>query len=177
MNSKFKDLKFKITFQFLYYTNCINLSIRFVYPSVWRKKIRSSKENLNFNVRNPGRKSKHTCFSKASAKVLLFFELTKYFCKKMQEKMHFLCKCLIISTLNFWLFLDIFGQIGHFGAFWVKRASYVRELKYIRNARTRAKRIFAVISALPRAGSLRNSVRTFVLTAIFLASKILLKRA
>ena len=57
----------------------------------------------------------------------------------MQEKMHFLCKCLIISTLNFWLFLDIFGQIGHFGVFWAKRASYVRELKYIRNARTRAK--------------------------------------
>ncbi len=53
--------------------------------------------------------------------------------------MHFLCKCLIISTLNFWLFWDIFGQIGHFGVFWAKRASYVRELKYIRNARTRAK--------------------------------------
>ena len=123
----------------MYYTNCINLSIRFVYPSVWRKKIRSSKENLNFNVRNPGRKSKHTCFSKASAKVLLFFELTKYFCKKMQEKMHFLCKCLIISTLIFWLFWDIFGQISHLGVFWAKRASYVRELKYIRNARTRAK--------------------------------------
>ena len=35
--------------------------------------------------------------------------------------MHFLCKCLIISTLNFWLFLDIFGQIGHFEVFWVKR--------------------------------------------------------
>ena len=32
--------------QFLYYTNCINLSIRFVYPSVWRKKIRSSKERI-----------------------------------------------------------------------------------------------------------------------------------
>ena len=68
--------------QFLYYTNCINLSICFVFPSVWRKKIRSSIENLNFNVRASGRKSKHTCFSKASAKVQLFFELTKYFCKK-----------------------------------------------------------------------------------------------
>ena len=108
-----------IFFQFLYYTNCINLSICFLW--VWRKKIRSSFENLNFNVRASGRKSKHTCFSKASAKVRLFFELTKYFCKKMQEKMHFLCKCLIISTLNFWLFLDIFGQIGHLGVFWAKR--------------------------------------------------------
>jgi hypothetical protein len=67
-------------FQFLYYTNCINLSIAFVYPSVWRKKIRSSKENLNFNVRNPGRKSKHTCFSKASAKVLQIFDMTKFYC-------------------------------------------------------------------------------------------------
>ena len=33
-------------FQFLYYTNCINLSICFL--SVWRKKIRSTLVNLNF---------------------------------------------------------------------------------------------------------------------------------
>ena len=78
-----------LSLSFLYYTNCINLSIRFVYPSVWRKKIRSSKENLNFNVRASGRKSKHTCFSKASAKVLLFFDMTKYFSKKMHPYMHF----------------------------------------------------------------------------------------
>ena len=106
-----------IFIQFLYYTNCINLSIRFVFPSVWRKKIRSSIENLNFNVRASGRKSKHTCFSKADAKVLLFFELTKYFAKKMQEKMHFLCNLLIISIYYFCPFLGIFGYICDFTLF------------------------------------------------------------
>lgn len=29
----------------------------------------------------------------------------------MQEKMHFLCKCLIISTFYFWTFLNILGNI------------------------------------------------------------------
>ena len=98
---------------FLYYTNCINLSIRFVYPSVWRKKIRSSKENLNFNVRASGRKSKHTCFSKASAKVQLFFDMTKYFCKKMHIKMHFLCNSLKINDFKnayFLTYLSLFGR-------------------------------------------------------------------
>ena len=105
---------------FLYYTNCINLSIRFVYPSVWRKKIRSTQVNLNFNVRASGRKSKHTCFSKASAKVQLFFELTKYFCKKMHLKMHFLCKCLIISSRIFAIIYVIFENkaiCGHLNSF------------------------------------------------------------
>ena len=32
----------------------------------------------------------HTSFSKAGAKVLLFFDMTKYFSKKMQKNMHFL---------------------------------------------------------------------------------------
>jgi len=67
-----------------YFSSCTTLIVSIFqllssFRSVWRKKIRSSKENLNFNVRASGRKSKHTCFSKASAKVLLFFELTKYF--------------------------------------------------------------------------------------------------
>ena len=54
--------------------------------------------------------------------------------------MHFLCKCLIISTLIFGLFLDIFGKILHFGVFGGSKCSNARELKYIRNARTRAKK-------------------------------------
>ena len=54
-------------------------------------------EDSDFNVRGSGRKSKHTCFSKASAKVLLFFELTKYFCKKNARKMHFLYNSLIFN--------------------------------------------------------------------------------
>ena len=58
-------------------TTLIVSIFQLLLPSVWRKKIRSSKENLNFNVRASGRKSKHTCFSKASAKVLLFCEPTK----------------------------------------------------------------------------------------------------
>ncbi len=37
-----------IFIQFLYYTNCINLSICFVYPSVWRKKIRTFMEDSEF---------------------------------------------------------------------------------------------------------------------------------
>ena len=84
---------------FLYYTNCINLSIASVYPSVWRKKIRSSKENLNFNVRTSGRKSKHVCFSKASAKVLLFYDLTKYSCKKNALFLIFFRKVLKMRVL------------------------------------------------------------------------------
>ena len=56
----------------------------------------------------------------------------------MQEKMHFLCKCLIISTLNFWLFLDIFGQIGHLGVFWAKRGFLRTRIKiYKERAHTR----------------------------------------
>ena len=109
-------------FQFLYYTNCINLSIASVFPSVWRKKIRSSKENLNFNVRASGRKSKLTCFSKASAKVLLFFELTKFYCKKNAKKMHFFHKLLIIRDLIFGHFLSIFGVFIKKAPFVVKEA-------------------------------------------------------
>ena len=51
----------------------------------------------------------HTSFSKAGAKVLLFFELTKYFCKKM----HFLCvffeKCLeVVKKWCFFLIIRIY---------------------------------------------------------------------
>ena len=67
--------------------------------------------NLNFNVRVSGRKSKLTCFSKASAKVQLFFELTKYFAKKMHLKMHFLCKSLIISGRIFDYFSVVFRKV------------------------------------------------------------------
>ena len=128
----------KNLFQFLYYTNCINLSIRFVYPSVWRKKIRSTWVNLNFNVRASGRKSKHTCFSKASAKVLLFFDMTKYFSKKMHLKMHFLRNCLIFSIYYFGLFLQ--STVIN-GAKMVEQA-FLREnaplyIYIIRNARVR----------------------------------------
>jgi len=38
-------------------------------------------------------------WAKADAKVLLFFELTKYFCKKNAKKMHFFHKALKTSEL------------------------------------------------------------------------------
>ena len=43
-------------------------------------------------------------WAKADAKVLLFFELTKYFCKKNARKMHFLCNRLKISKIHFAFF-------------------------------------------------------------------------
>ena len=49
--------------------------------------------------------------AKKRAKVLLFFELTKYFCKKMHLKMHFLYNLLIINGRIFSYFLTIFGRI------------------------------------------------------------------
>ena len=85
------------------FSSCTTLIVsifQMLLPSVWRKKIRSSKENLIFNVRASGRKSKHTCFSKASAKVQLFFELTKYFCKKNAKKYHFFRKVLKMRILQ-----------------------------------------------------------------------------
>ena len=126
------------SFQFLYYTNCINLSIALA-PSVWRKKIRSTLVNLNFNVRTSGRKSKHTCFSKASAKVLLFFDMTKYFCKKMHIKMHFLFNSLIISILYFCIFLPFFHILMLFPWFYVFGQTVITiYIIYLRNARARA---------------------------------------
>ena len=47
---------------------------------------------------------KDRCFSKAGAKVLLFFDMTKFFCKKMKKKCIFLCFCLIM-----WDFLRNFA--------------------------------------------------------------------
>ena len=108
---------------FLYYTNCINLSIRFVYPSVWRKKIRSSKENLNFNVRASGRKSKHTCFSKASAKVQQIFDMTKYFCKKNSKKCTFFVNSLIFNEIKITLFWGPFRGKGV--EYVVKQKNYI----------------------------------------------------
>ena len=94
--------------------------------------------NLNFNVRASGRKSKHTCFSKASAKVLLFFDMTKYFSKKMHLKMHFLRNCLIISIYYLGPFLQ--SRVIN-GAKMVEQA-FLREnaplyIYIIRNARVR----------------------------------------
>ncbi len=66
--------------------------------------------NLNFNVRASGRKSKHTCFSKASAKVQLFFELTKYFDKKNAKKCIIFRNSLIISGRIFLPFLVFYGS-------------------------------------------------------------------
>jgi len=48
-------------------------------------------------------------FPKAGAKLLLFFELTKYFRKKMQLKMHFVCNTLKINDRIFG------GKIGAVG--------------------------------------------------------------
>ena len=42
----------------------------------------------------------HTSFSKASAKVLLFFDMTKYFCKKM---------CFLCIFLSIWIFFCTFA--------------------------------------------------------------------
>ena len=48
-----------------------------------------------------------TSFSKASAKVLLFFELTKFFGRKMQKNMHFFDFCFVFEyyTMQIWRFL------------------------------------------------------------------------
>ena len=48
-----------------------------------------------------------TSFSKASAKVLLFFELTKFFRRKMQKNMHFFDFCFVFEyyTMQIWRFL------------------------------------------------------------------------
>ena len=63
------------------------------------------------------------CFwAKASAKVLLFFELTKYLCIFFALFLHFLCNCLIINGGIFWLFLAFFGKhciLGQNGVIWV----------------------------------------------------------
>ena len=71
----------------LFFSSCTTLIVSiFQFASSFlrfgAKKLGPSWKILIFNVRASGRKSKHTCFSKASAKVQLFFELTKYFCKK-----------------------------------------------------------------------------------------------
>ena len=98
----------------LIFSSCTTLIVsifQFVFFRFGAKKLGPSWKILNFNVRVSGRKSKLTCFSKADAKVLLFFELTKYFAKKMQEKMHFLCNSLIFSTNYFRLFWGILVKI------------------------------------------------------------------
>ena len=48
-----------------------------------------------------------TSFSKASAKVLLFFELTKFFGRKMHKNMHFFDFCFVFEyyTMQIWRFL------------------------------------------------------------------------
>ena len=48
-----------------------------------------------------------TSFSKASAKVLLFFELTKFLSRKMQKNMHFFDFCFVFEyyTMQIWRFL------------------------------------------------------------------------
>ena len=48
-----------------------------------------------------------TSFSKASAKVLLFFELTKFFGRKMQKNMHFFDFCFVFEycSMQIWRFL------------------------------------------------------------------------
>ena len=48
-----------------------------------------------------------TSFSKASAKVLLFFELTKFFRRKMQKNMHFFDFCFVFEyySMQIWRFL------------------------------------------------------------------------
>ena len=39
--------------------------------------------------------------------------------------MHFLCKCLIISILNFWIFLDILGDLQKKAPF-AKKGAFLR---------------------------------------------------
>ena len=54
-----------------------------------------------------------TSFSKASAKVLLFFDMTKFFSKKMQNYAIFLC---------FWAFLPFFySKVSNFFAYFAKK--------------------------------------------------------
>ena len=50
----------------------------------------------------------HTSFSKASAKVLLFFDMTKYFGKKMQKKCYFLNFCRFQTQK--WVFFALFTK-------------------------------------------------------------------
>ena len=48
------------------------------------------------------------CFSKATAKVLLFFEMTKFFCKKMvfSLKLHFRLYKILIQTIQIYQLID-----------------------------------------------------------------------
>ena len=56
----------------------------------------------------------HTFLSKASAKVLLFFDMTKYFHKKMQKKCIFLNISVFFSTfaVNFRIRAHTYTYIG-----------------------------------------------------------------
>ena len=79
-------------------------------------------------------------WAKADAKVQQIFELTKYFCKKMQEKMHFLCKWLKISSAIFEDFWNKSGKRGKIPYSTSEKALKIGEMYniYNRNAYTRA---------------------------------------
>ena len=124
--------------QFLYYTNCINLSIRFVYPSVWRKKIRSSKERIWILMSGPPVENRNTFVSqKRMQKYCFFLTWPNIFEKKCKKKCIFFVTCWKSAYLIFGfycLFFAFLAKSRYFEGF--ASRTYMR-YAYIRNAHAR----------------------------------------
>ena len=73
-----------ISFQFLYYTNCINLSIGFLW--VWRKKIRTFMEDSDFNALTSGENRNTFVSQKRMQRYGFFLIWPNILAKKMQKK-------------------------------------------------------------------------------------------
>ena len=97
----------RFSFQFLYYTNCINLSIA-LSRSVWRKKIRSSKRILILNTQALGENRNTLISQKRVQRYNKFLIWPNIFAKKLHKK------CIFFVT-HWFSILFIFAIFRAFG--------------------------------------------------------------